>query len=140
MKPSFGANSQPSSSHGANGGAPSSLIPGIVSCSHCHARFAEGVKFCGRCGGRSFVLISPGETTENSFVCPRCQIRLAAHSKFCGRCGLSIVASNVSPLRPTINYSQIAGADSLIGEKTCSRCGSVFAPGIKFCGRCGSAL
>src|SRR5688500_4414964 len=47
-----GPGSQPTSSQGSSGGVHSSLMPGIVACAGCNSRFAEGVKFCGRCGGR----------------------------------------------------------------------------------------
>src|SRR5262249_12949465 len=62
--------SQPSSSQGS-ASSDSSVLPGIVACEACGSRFAEGVRFCGRCGGRSFILVSPGETAA-SFPCPRC--------------------------------------------------------------------
>ncbi|MBA2620659.1 MAG: protein kinase, partial [Acidobacteria bacterium] len=41
-----------SSQTGSDGAAQSTLIPEIVACTNCGARFAEGVKFCGRCGNR----------------------------------------------------------------------------------------
>src|SRR5688572_9957867 len=83
------AGSNPSPSKGSSSsGIHSSVMPGIVACTNCSSRFAEGVKFCGRCGNRSFTLVSPGESPD-SFPCPRCSNPLPQHSRFCGRCGLS---------------------------------------------------
>src|ERR1043166_3151894 len=89
--------SQPSPSHGSSaGGSPiSSLIPGVVACVNCHSRFAEGVRYCGRCGSGSFTLITPAESSS-TFPCPRCQTTLPANSRFCGRCGLNITP----PMQP----------------------------------------
>ena len=51
LKPLQGTASQPSPSNSSQSGmAHSSIMPGIVACTNCQARFAEGVKFCGRCG------------------------------------------------------------------------------------------
>jgi eukaryotic-like serine/threonine-protein kinase len=132
------AGSQPSPSQGSgSSGASSSLLPGIVACTNCNSRFAEGVKFCGRCGGRSFTLVSAGEAT-GEFPCPRCSNKLPVNSKFCGRCGLAIaqagaaVHTSVVP-SPSRNFPHQA-------ERVCSRCGSSFPPNIRFCGRCGGSL
>ncbi|MGC2237383.1 MAG: protein kinase [Pyrinomonadaceae bacterium] len=160
-----GTASQPSSSQGSSSVAQSSIMPGIVACTNCHSRFAEGVKFCGRCGNRSFKLISEGEDAQ-SFPCPRCSAKLPALSKFCGRCGLRMEqAANLHtsmpppnnqsttqyPGNPPASTSQPsnvpAGFKSTFPqatrgtvEKICLRCGSSFPPNIKFCGRCGTTL
>lgn len=84
--------SQPSPSQGGSSAAQSSLMPGIVACTNCQSRFAEGVKFCGKCGGRSFVLISPGDAPQ-TFPCPRCASALPINAKFCGKCGLKMEQS-----------------------------------------------
>jgi eukaryotic-like serine/threonine-protein kinase len=143
LKPVKGSStSQPSSSHGSSSGmAQSSLMPGIVACTNCKSRFAEGVKFCGRCGSHSFVLISPGEAMENSFPCPRCSAKLPQNSKFCGRCGLSmthnLMPQNPQPIGFSNNNPQNLPRQA---EKVCQKCGGAFPPNIKFCGRCGSIL
>jgi len=131
--------SQPWHSSGS-GAAQSSLMPGIVACANCQARFAEGVKFCGRCGSRSFTLISEG-SNKNSFACPRCSTILPASANFCGRCGLNNVRSGNLP------SSQFAGENPNFSrnvpkqvEKICRQCGEKFPPNIKFCGRCGNNL
>jgi eukaryotic-like serine/threonine-protein kinase len=134
------AGSNPSPSQGSSSsGIHSSVMPGIVACTNCSSRFAEGVKFCGRCGNRSFTLVSPGESSD-SFPCPRCSNPLPQHSRFCGRCGLSIGPTaqlNISqPVGFATNPSQIPSR----AERVCRRCNGAYPPHIKFCGRCGYSL
>ncbi len=141
LKPAQNMNSQtsPNESSGSRA-AQSSFIPGIVACTNCGARFAEGVKFCGRCGNRSFTIVS--EVAEKKFFpCPRCSINLPAFSKFCGRCGLSInqitnaLANQSNNVQP--NFSQNAPRQV---ERICPRCSGKASSNIKFCGRCGNNL
>ncbi len=137
-----GSASQPSPSQGAStGGSPqSSLMPGIVACSNCNSRFAEGVKFCGRCGGGSFVMVSAGESSQ-SFPCPRCSARLPEHSRFCGRCGLNITPAMMPASRPVVGFtSQFQPSMPSQAERLCRRCSSAYPAHIKFCGRCGITL
>ncbi|MBX3294328.1 MAG: protein kinase [Acidobacteria bacterium] len=130
------AGSQPSPSQGASSsGERSSLMPGIVACTQCQSRFAEGVKFCGRCGNRSFVLVSPGDA-PSGFPCPRCSNMLAAGARFCGRCGLSISQTTAtSPLR-AVGFAAMP-QPSL---RACRNCGATFPPEIRFCGKCGGSM
>jgi serine/threonine protein kinase len=103
--------SQPSPSQEGSGSslAQSSIMPGIVACTSCNSRFAEGVKFCGKCGNRSFTLVSPGDEVAKGFPCPRCATMLPALSKFCGRCGYRMAqtvtgASNINiSQQPSVN-------------------------------------
>ena len=139
--------SQPSPSQGTgSSGTGSSMIPGIVACSNCKSRFAEGVKFCGRCGNRSFVLVSAGEApAANTFPCPRCSSPLPQNSRFCGRCGLNITPAMLHQIqsRPATSVGFVSPHQSQPpqqAERVCSRCGGVFPATIKFCGRCGGAL
>lgn len=137
-----GSSSQPSSSQGSSsmGSPTSSLMPGIVACSNCNSRFAEGVKFCGRCGGGSFVMVSAGET-QSSFPCPRCSARLPEHSRFCGRCGLNITPAMMPASRPAVGFtSQFQSSMPPQAERVCRRCGGAYPAHIKFCGRCGISL
>lgn len=127
--------SQPTPSQGSgSSGIHSSLMPGIVACTNCHSRFAEGVKFCGRCGGRSFVLVSAGEST-NMFPCPRCSAPLPENSRYCGRCGLNMgpKSSSAAGIRSPSSLPPQA-------ERVCSRCGGAFPPHIRFCGKCGQSM
>lgn len=140
LKPVSESSSHPSASHGSSQTGQASLMPGIVACANCSSRFAEGVKFCGRCGSRSFVLVSPSEIAETLFNCPRCGTKLPQNSKFCGRCGLNInQASNFNTNR-FAGTSSIFSAQPVQTEKVCQRCGGTFPPHIKFCGRCGNNL
>jgi serine/threonine protein kinase len=132
--------SHPSPSQGSPSSSDSSMLPGIVVCESCNSRFAEGVKFCGRCGGRSFVVVSPGDAAAN-FPCPRCSSPLPQNSRFCGRCGLSITPSqSASFSRPASFTTAGANIPAAQAERVCRRCGGVYPAHIKFCGRCGGSL
>ncbi|CAN5445118.1 hypothetical protein BH10ACI2_BH10ACI2_05220 [soil metagenome] len=134
-----GSSSQPSSSQGSSRGmAPSSVIPGIVGCSNCGSRFADGVRFCGRCGGGTFVGISPAQTTS-TFPCPRCANTLPEGSRFCGRCGLNITPAQAAA-RPAANFTGAYRQPPTQAERLCRRCGGAYPAHIKFCGRCGLTL
>jgi ribosomal protein L40E len=133
--------SQPSPSQAnSSGGVHSSMLPGIVACTICNSRFAEGVKFCGRCGNRSFSVISEGDDKQG-FPCPRCSANLPASAKFCGRCGLNISQTGGLLIGKSNGLqSDIKQNASRQVEKICGRCGGRFPPTIKFCGRCGFDL
>src|SRR5436190_804377 len=141
LRTMHGTASQPSPSQGSSsGGIHSSIMPGIVACTTCNSRFAEGVKFCGRCGGRSFVMVSPGEVT-NTFPCPRCTTPLPQNSKFCGRCGLSMPTAFVQPQSQPVGFSSSANRSiPPQAERVCRKCGGAYPPHIKFCGRCGHTM
>lgn len=136
------SNSQPSSSHPSSSGsqAQSSVMPGIVACTNCNARFAQGVKFCGKCGNRSFKVISEGDI-KGGFPCPRCGNSLPPNSKFCGRCGYNIAQTGDLAKTQAVNFqTNVPQNFPPQVEKICQRCGSKFPPNIKFCGRCGNGL
>ncbi len=140
LKTLHGANSQPSSSQTGSSGVHSSIMPGIVACASCQARFAEGVKFCGRCGNNSFYVISEGEKKEN-FPCPNCAADLPAASKFCGRCGSNISqTSGLAAQQPVVFRAGISPNVSRPPDKICGACGGKFPAHIKYCGRCGNHL
>lgn len=142
LRPITDTRSQPSPSQGtSSSGIHSTLMPGIVACSNCNSRFAEGVKFCGRCGNRTFVMVSPGES-PNSFPCPRCSNQLPENSRFCGRCGLSISRTDLG-LQGFATGQQSGSRSSSLpsqAERICKRCNGSYPPHIKFCGRCGYSL
>lgn len=128
----------PSQASGAGSAAGSSLMPGIVACTNCGSRFAEGVRFCGRCGGGSFTLVSPGEA-PSTYPCPRCSTSLPINSRFCGRCGLNITpASNIS--RQPASFTSVHQSAPPQAERLCRRCGGAYPAHIKFCGKCGLTL
>ncbi len=135
--------SQPSPSQGSGSvGEQSSILPGIVACLRCGARYAEGVKFCGRCGNSTFTVVSPPEAAAHSFPCPRCSTKLPPFSKFCGRCGLKMGQNQGAPAsaQPISFVSNFPSSIPKPVEKICQRCGGAFPPNIKFCGRCGANL
>ena len=135
--------SQPSSSQGSGSvGEQSSILPGIVACTRCNSRYAEGVKFCGRCGNSGFMQVSPPEAAAHSFPCPRCSAKLPPFSTFCGRCGLKMGQSSGvhTSTQPSGLVSNFPSGIPKPVEKICQRCGGAFPPNIKFCGRCGSNL
>ena len=132
--------SNPSPSQGSSSsGIHSSLMPGIVACTNCSSRFAEGVKFCGRCGNRSFTMVSPGESPD-SFPCPRCSNLLPRHSRFCGRCGLSIAPTSSLHISQPVGFMTNPSQFPQQAERICRRCNGSYPPHIKFCGRCGYSL
>lgn len=130
-----------SPSQGASSsGVHSSMMPGIVACTNCQSRFAEGVKFCGRCGSRSFVLISPGEVPKDKFPCPRCSSPLPLNSRFCGRCGLSISPGITAVHQGSFATNPQHNNLPPQAERICRNCGGAYPPHIRFCGRCGSSM
>jgi eukaryotic-like serine/threonine-protein kinase len=135
-----GTSSHPSSTGSPTGGSqPSSVIPGIVACVNCGSRFAEGVRFCGRCGGGSFAMVSAGEM-PSTYPCPRCSASLPGNSRFCGRCGMNITpAAHAAAVRPS-GFASGHRDTPAQAERLCRRCGGVYPAHIKFCGRCGLTL
>jgi RNA polymerase subunit RPABC4/transcription elongation factor Spt4 len=142
LKPLHGTASQPSPSQSSQSGmAQSSIMPGIVACTNCQARFAEGVKFCGRCGNRSFTVVSAGMNSKSYTVCPRCSTQLPQNSKFCGRCGMNFTQQTGNKTTQSHGfYSGGAQPTPQPVQRVCRRCGASFPPNIKFCGRCGAGL
>jgi hypothetical protein len=122
------------------GGNSTTLV--VVMCTRCHSRFAEGVKFCGRCGNTTFQPVTgelptptstPVATTTPSapttgVTCPRCGQTYSAGIKFCGRCGIPIGTSALEWRQPKPV------------EVFCLSCGTSYPAGTKFCGRCGKPI
>jgi len=129
--------SQPTSSQGSGAAQPSSLMPGIVACESCSSRFADGVRFCGRCGSSNFSMISQAEGS-GTYPCPRCSSPLPEHSRFCGRCGLNITPAMQQHTSSPPSFGHPSSVAQVM--RLCSRCGGSYPPHIKFCGRCGLTL
>jgi serine/threonine-protein kinase len=112
-----------------HGGHSTTLV--VVMCTKCHSRFAEGVKFCGRCGNTTFQPVS-GELhappLPATVTCSQCRQSYAAGTKFCGRCGIPIGTASLDwrPPKPV--------------EVFCRGCNSSYPAGTKFCGRCGKPI
>jgi serine/threonine protein kinase len=118
------------------GGA--TITPRVVACTGCGSRFAEGIKFCGRCGNTRFMFVSaelihdihtsvppPAPATV---ACPRCKQEYPAAIRFCGKCGIPIGAQS-------LDWNQPRPV-----EVVCKACGSSYSGATKFCGRCGKPL
>ena len=114
--------------------------PRVVACAGCGSRFAEGIKFCGRCGNTRFLFVNgdvqgvpdssePGAnvSTPATVTCPRCKRIYPSTTRFCGKCGIPIGVQSLqwSQARPV--------------EVVCKSCGSSYSGGTKFCGRCGKS-
>ncbi len=113
----------------------------VVACANCGSRFAEGIKFCGRCGNTIFIFVSGDAAAVSgsgsgaaptsvapSVTCHQCKQEYPAGIKFCGRCGIPIGAQSLdwSKPRPV--------------EVVCRSCGSSYSGSTRFCGRCGQAI
>lgn len=120
---------------------PSSTTLVVVQCTKCHSRFAEGVKFCGRCGNTTFepVSSSPAETIEplsgayvqsapTDVTCNRCGNTYPAGVKFCGRCGIPIGSARLDWRAPKPV------------EVLCKTCGATYPATTRFCGKCGKPM
>jgi serine/threonine protein kinase len=141
---------------GSIGGASraGSSLPGVVMCAQCSSRFAAGVKFCGRCGGRVFLPVTdaqgslsgggvshgagsgPGSSGNRSVgaygssgtQCSRCGTNYPAGTKFCGRCGIPTQGAPATHVSPRQN------------QVVCHNCHTPYPAGTKFCGRCGIVI
>ena len=113
--------------------------PRVVVCTNCGSRFAEGIRFCGRCGGTTFMFVregsesiqAPGSASSpppSSVICPRCKQEYPSAVRFCGKCGISIAPQSLdwSKPRPV--------------EVVCKVCGSSYSGDTRFCGRCGKPI
>jgi hypothetical protein len=106
----------------------------VVMCTRCHSRFAEGVKYCGRCGNTTFQPVSgelqpptPGPPTTG-ITCSRCGHTYSATTKFCGRCGIPLG-------NPALEWRAPKPVEVL-----CRTCKTSYPAGTKFCGRCGTRI
>jgi len=115
------------------GGQSTTLV--VVMCTRCQSRFAEGVKFCGRCGNTTFQpvahtgsLIPPTTQSPVSTKCGRCGQVYPPGTKFCGRCGIPIGTTPLEWRAPKPV------------EVICRSCGTSYAAGTRFCGRCGKLI
>jgi serine/threonine-protein kinase len=111
----------------------------VVMCTKCHSRFAEGVKFCGRCGNTTFQPVSDTgqltppmssglKPTADTVTCPRCNHSYPRSIRFCGRCGIPI------------GTSQLEWRQARPVEVLCRGCSTSYPAGTKFCGRCGKPI
>jgi len=120
------------SKHGANS---TTLV--VVMCTRCHSRFAEGVKFCGRCGNTTFEPVSgelhstteqPASANPSGNTCSRCGTTYYTNTKFCGRCGIPLG-------NPALEWRAPKPV-----EVFCRTCKTSYPAATKFCGRCGTRI
>ena len=154
LRPSISGSQMSPSRGGSIGGASRSggSLPGVVMCAQCSSRFAAGVKFCGRCGGRVFLPVSDAQANPGGgqslggggsfgsghrsavgygaggIQCARCGTNYPAGTKFCGRCGIPIQAASTVHVSPRSH------------QVVCHNCHTSYAAGTKFCGRCGIVI
>jgi serine/threonine protein kinase len=118
-------------------GVPSA-VPRVVACTSCGSRFAEGIKFCGRCGSATFMFVKDDEGIVSgsashapvppAVACPRCQREYPFGIRFCGKCGIPIGTQSLEWNKPRPV------------EVICKTCGSSYSGSTKFCGRCGQSI
>lgn len=152
----------PSSGSGIRSG-PHTVLPGVIACAQCSAKFAAGAKFCGRCGGRVFVPVteqqvpSPSVQAHQSppssnqqpqqpstpqaqagmFNCPNCRNIVPNGTRFCGRCGFNLTNVQQPATSPQPQYGSMPSGQQQPQIVVCRQCNTQYPPGTKFCGRCG---
>ena len=114
---------------------PQSIIPGIVACNNCHARFAAGVKFCGKCGQGSFTILSESKIN----IAPE-TLGNSNHGNQSNQGQNSGNQTNNGQTNNGQNF--VAPQTSHYGEPhkvhyPCPQCGNPLPDDAKFCGRCG---
>ncbi|CAN5800633.1 hypothetical protein BH18ACI4_BH18ACI4_22010 [soil metagenome] len=116
------------------------LAAGVVVCTRCHSRFAEGTRFCGRCGSVALQIVStsiqaklPANVSAAAspplgLTCPRCGRQESVATPFCGGCGIPIGTASLNWKTPKPV------------EVVCKTCGTSSAASTRFCGRCGKPI
>jgi serine/threonine protein kinase len=97
--------------------------PRVVACIRCGSRFAEGIRFCGRCGNAAFQVVAA--SSEDN-----------AHHGIGASAKAPMSSPGSAPDSPRSAPGNIA-PQSLGATVTCSRCKQTYPSTIKFCGKCG---
>src|SRR5207249_2402367 len=82
--------------------------PRVVACARCGSRFAEGIKFCGRCGNATFIFVG----------------------------GQPEIIRGVSGSSPPPNSPPTAAPAGQTAVVTCPRCRQEYPSAVGFCGKC----
>lgn len=104
-------------------------VPDVVVCLNCQARYAAGVKFCGRCGKNQFRLLNaPNNGGSQS-----------------NQTSTNNLSVSTPPNRFTINTGQVPSQplqspQSQNQQINCPRCSKLLPANAKFCGNCGLHL
>src|SRR5215813_2638730 len=101
--------------------------PAVVACTKCGARFAAGTKFCGRCGGTSFDMVTVDSPAQPRTAPPAAPLYPS----------LNQPSPSLNQPAPSLNQPSLGGA---INKISCTRCGADQPAGTKFCGRCGASM
>ena len=157
LRAAHGSSSQPSPSNLSI--TPQSVIPGIIACNACNARFAAGAKFCGKCGNGSFTILSeskikiapevlygssidgqnPGDPGESVIAPPptRFQVDIPQDSSPNNSYGQNRNGFSSGP-----NYPPVKQPAPPIPHYPCPNpsCRLMLPADSKFCGKCGIQL
>jgi len=106
--------------------------PRVVACTRCGSRFAEGIRFCGRCGNGNFQIVA-GLPESGAGV------RSGAPASAPGRVATGSAPGSVPPgsgprSAPGSMPSGSVGSGATV---TCARCNQTYSSNIRFCGKCG---
>jgi serine/threonine protein kinase len=143
-----------------------SIAPGprVVACIRCGSRFAEGIKFCGRCGNATFQVVAggsedsahqgsgasakppvsvPGSVQSAPGSAPGSIAPQSSHAAVtCPRCKQTYPSTirfcgkcGIPVAAQTIDWRQPRPV-----EVVCKLCGTSYAGGTRFCGRCGKPM
>jgi serine/threonine protein kinase len=107
-----------------------SIAPGprVVACTRCGSRFAEGTRFCGRCGNGTFQIVAgPEESRPHHGSGPSGSAPGSAPRSVPGSLPGSAPASGLGSFSPHAPASGV----------TCPRCRQTYSSAIRFCGKCG---
>ena len=136
-------NSQPSPSQGTgSSGTGSSMIPGIVACSNCKSKFAEGVNFAAMRESIICFVVS-GRCSSERFPCPRCSSPLPHNSRFLRQMRLNHPACFTDPEPPPLPVGSLYAPEcppAATGRAGLLALRRRVSREYKFCGRCGTGL
>src|SRR5215813_12794301 len=125
-----------SPSQGGSLGSVSGIVlptPAVVACTKCGSRFAAGTKFCGRCGGTSFDMVTAESPAHPQRIAPPPPSYPSLNQQPPNQQPPSLN----QPPPSSLNQPSLGGATNRI---RCTRCGADQPAGTKFCGRCGASM
>jgi serine/threonine protein kinase len=147
-----------------------SIAPGprVVACVRCGSRFAEGIRFCGRCGNGTFQVVpagsedrahpgsvasakpplsSPGSAPSSPSSAPGSAPRSIPPQSFgatvtCPRCKQTYPSTTrfCGKCGIPVGSQAIEWRQPRPVEVVCKLCGTSYAGGTRFCGRCGKPI
>jgi serine/threonine protein kinase len=103
--------------------------PQVVACIICGSRFAEGVKFCGRCGNGTFQIVADNSVRAGSGPSG------SAPGSAPGSSNPSAPGS--APGSPNRSAPGSVAQPTSGATVTCPRCQQTYSSAIRFCGKCG---